>query len=105
MLYSVLVLFTLAGAYLGYRELAAWHHGFVAKAIGGYIFRQEADNPLQNERNMLLLAQNADKSNELGGTGLGLAIVKNAVQMHNGEVSVRRGVEGGLEFYFSLSKY
>ncbi len=45
------------------------------------------------------------RSRKMGGTGLGLAIVKHAVQIHNGEVSVKNGPEGGAQFYFTLPKY
>lgn len=44
------------------------------------------------------------RSRQMGGTGLGLAIVKNAIQLHGGTVSVRKNVDGGLCFDFSLKK-
>ena len=39
-----------------------------------------------------------------GGTGLGLAIVKNAVQFHQGDISVKCPKEGGTEFLFYLER-
>lgn len=39
-----------------------------------------------------------------GGSGLGLSIVKNAVDIHNGEVSVHTAKDGGLEFKITLAK-
>ncbi len=45
------------------------------------------------------------RSRKMGGTGLGLAIVKHAVNIHNGEVSVKNAPDGGAVFYISLPKY
>ncbi len=45
------------------------------------------------------------RSRKMGGTGLGLAIVKHAVNVHNGEVSVKNAPGGGAVFYISLPKY
>jgi len=33
-----------------------------------------------------------------------LAIVKNAVIIHGGTISAKRGAEGGLEFIFTLKR-
>ncbi len=45
------------------------------------------------------------RSRKMGGTGLGLAIVKHAVNVHNGEVSVKNAPGGGVVFYISLPKF
>ena len=44
------------------------------------------------------------RSRSMGGTGLGLAIVKNAVQLHGGTISARRGSPSGLVLYFTIKK-
>ena len=44
------------------------------------------------------------RSRKIGGTGLGLAIVKNAVEFHEGKISVSNKAGGGLTFSFSLKK-
>lgn len=42
------------------------------------------------------------RTRDNGGTGLGLSIVRNAVQFHQGDISVRNRKDGGLEFLFTL---
>jgi signal transduction histidine kinase len=42
------------------------------------------------------------RTRDTGGSGLGLSIVKNAVIFHGGTISVKKGMERGLEFLFSL---
>jgi len=44
------------------------------------------------------------RSRKTGGTGLGLAIVKNAVEFHEGVISVSNKENGGLQFDFKLRK-
>lgn len=44
------------------------------------------------------------RSRKTGGTGLGLAIVKNAVEFHEGKITVSNRNGGGLIFSFSLKK-
>lgn len=45
------------------------------------------------------------RNRKTGGTGLGLAIVKNAIAFHQGSISVKNAIGGGLCFDFSLKKY
>ncbi len=44
------------------------------------------------------------RTRDCGGTGLGLSIVRNAVQFHQGNISVRNRKDGGLEYLFTLKK-
>ena len=44
------------------------------------------------------------RSRQNGGTGLGLSIVKHSVLFHGGEIYAKNRADGGLEFFFSLSK-
>lgn len=44
------------------------------------------------------------RSRKTGGTGLGLAIVKNAIEFHNGSISVKNNENGGLMYIFTLQK-
>ncbi|TWP28575.1 two-component sensor histidine kinase [Apibacter muscae] len=39
-----------------------------------------------------------------GGTGLGLSIVKNAIQLHGGEIFIKKNIPSGLTFLFTLKK-
>ncbi len=43
------------------------------------------------------------RSRKSGGSGLGLSIVKNAILMHNGTITARNRLEGGLQFDFTLA--
>lgn len=45
---------------------------------------------------------NEGRTRDTGGSGLGLSIVRNAVQLHNGTISVRNAESGGLEFDITL---
>lgn len=44
------------------------------------------------------------RSRKNGGSGLGLSIVKHAVLFHGGEIYAKNREQGGLEFFFSISK-
>ena len=44
------------------------------------------------------------RSRKSGGSGLGLSIVKNAIKFHGGDITAKSGIQGGLEFVFSLRK-
>ena len=62
---------------------------------------------IEDERPLPLLFErfyrvNEGRTRDTGGSGLGLSIVKNAVQLHNGTITVRNGDSGGLEFEITL---
>lgn len=59
---SVLLLISVVGAYFSYREISAWNHGFLAKAIGEQVFKPGDSNPYATRRIMLLLAQHTDEA-------------------------------------------
>lgn len=44
------------------------------------------------------------RTRKTGGTGLGLSIVKNAILVHKGTITAKRGKDGKLEFLFKLKK-
>lgn len=44
------------------------------------------------------------RSRKTGGTGLGLPIVQNTIKAHGGEIQVKNGEDGGLQFIFTLPK-
>jgi signal transduction histidine kinase len=47
----------------------------------------------------------SDQARTVGGTGLGLAICKAIIEAHAGEIGVRRALEGGAEFWFTLPAF
>jgi len=47
---------------------------------------------------------NEGRTRDSGGSGLGLSIVKNAVAFHKGNIIVKNRKEGGLEFFFKISR-
>ncbi len=58
----VLAVLAITGAYFGKRELSAWNHGFLAKALGERVFQQGGNNPYATQRFKLILAENVDES-------------------------------------------
>lgn len=44
------------------------------------------------------------RDSQTGGSGLGLSIVKNSVAFHQGSISAHNCEDGGLSFFFTLSK-
>lgn len=45
---------------------------------------------------------NEGRTRDTGGSGLGLSIVKNVIQYHGGSITVRNGINKGLELLFKL---
>ena len=56
-----LLFLAVAGAFVGQREIAGWHHTFYAKALGERIFQPGENNRFATRRMMLLLGEHTDK--------------------------------------------
>ena len=76
---------------------------------GRMIYFSFSDNGvgIEDERHLTRLFErfyrvNEGRTRDTGGSGLGLAIVKNAIAFHNGNITVKNRVVGGLDFLFSL---
>lgn len=74
---------------------------YISFADNGYGIREEKHLIRLFER---FYRVNEGRTRETGGSGLGLSIVKNAVTFHGGNITVKKRVEGGLEFLFNLPK-
>jgi len=58
--FVVLLILSVVGAYFGQREISAWNHTFQAKALGERIFQPGDNNPYATRRMKLLLGQLTD---------------------------------------------
>jgi light-regulated signal transduction histidine kinase (bacteriophytochrome) len=59
----------------------------------------------KNQEKIFDFFQREASSAGIEGTGLGLAIVKEIIELHGGNVWVKRGIEKGMTFHVSISRH